>query len=313
MHHAAQLLAFSAVALMGSSSASPLQARQSPVKCDDVTTGLAPTCWAALDMTEWLANWAKTTPGVVVSAPAPQAAPASPSSFGSGGDDNFRRAAAGCELNEAWSTCFSRLALGHTGQDCTKLSTQSCTAPQADQPPKTPQIFYGVYSIYGESFRAWSLSKFYHGMVHSNTLKAINEYLTSLYSALQMLLTVKPDAIRTAATTSPDGTPKPFPAAKPYSVDSVLVQILSKQTKNQSVPAATNAPLIGYLDRYPSATTYDQNTPVDELVRGMQQSLVDALGVVMGDIGVFAGFAEEGAFSTGELPKLYDLVGAFAA
>lgn len=76
-------------------------------------------------------------------APAPSAAVASTPSASVG-------AAAGCNAAEPWSTCFLRLGLGVSGQDCTLINAKACAAPKAGAPPHTAQIFYGVWNIYGE-------------------------------------------------------------------------------------------------------------------------------------------------------------------
>ena len=159
MHHKVQLLALSSIAFISGSSASPVTATPA-VNCNDVTTGLDPSCWAKLNMTSWLSNWEATTPGAqgTASTENPDSEPVTTTTstaatpFASGGDIGFRRRAAGCESGEAWSTCFLRLGLGHDGEDCTKLGPNKCTAPQAGIPPHTPQIFYGIWNIYGESF-----------------------------------------------------------------------------------------------------------------------------------------------------------------
>ena len=318
MYHKAQILAFGGIAFFSSAFASPIDSQVTAVSCNDVTTGLDPSCWAKLNMTGWFHQWGKSTPGAQGGASietpsdsdlAATATLSSPSGFQTGGDLGFRRRSQGCEPNEPWSTCFLRLGLGKTGQDCSKLGGQTCVAPKAGQPPHTPQIFYGVWSIYGESLQTRAIDS----QIQSNTFVAVNEYITSVYSALQTLLSTKPDAIRSAATYAPGAIPYSFPAKTPVLVDGVLIQILLKQTNNKELPDSLNTPLVSYLQQYTSKRTYDENTPVDQLTRGMQESLVNALGMIMGDLPTFEKFVENGAFSTTELPQVNELVSAFAA
>ena len=161
MYKTAHILALSAIAL-SSSMAAPTQTSPTDVNCNDVTTGLDPSCWAKLNMTSWLTEWAENTPGASGSAsietPAGDSGSdtaSSPGNFTSGGDDSFRRRSAGCETDELWSTCFLRLELGGSGEDCSKIDLGggdvSCLAPKVGTPPQTPQLYYGVWNIYGES------------------------------------------------------------------------------------------------------------------------------------------------------------------
>ena len=161
MYHRIQFLALGSIALLSGSSATPAPA-PTAVNCNDVTTGLDPSCWAKLNMTGYLRNWGATTLGADGTAsienPDSETGPTSTSTsvspFVTGGDIGFRRRAAGCQAGEPWSTCFLRLGLGHDGEDCTRLGPNKCPAPQVGAAPHTPQIFYGIWNIYGEFFQS---------------------------------------------------------------------------------------------------------------------------------------------------------------
>ena len=64
-------------------------------------------------------------------------------------------AAARCREHELWSTCFLRLGLGVTGRDCSMIDTggenSTCPMPELGGPPRSPQMFYGVWNLYGTS------------------------------------------------------------------------------------------------------------------------------------------------------------------
>ncbi|KAL6716132.1 hypothetical protein ACLMJK_005698 [Lecanora helva] len=305
MHHRlAQLLALAVASHITTSSASPLDVRATAVKCNDVTTGLDPNCWSQLNMTTWFKNWEANTPGAnsaqgsastedPVDPPAnpaqPQTSPGVAGGFGNGGDIGYRRRAVGCQKGEKWSTCFLRLGLGKAGEDCTKIGPQTCVPPQVGKPPQSPEVYYGLWNIY-----------------------AVNNYITTVYDALQDLARSNPDTIRSIATGSGDATVD-FSNGKTYDVNGVLVEILLKETNGRQLINAINTPLITYLENAKSKNKYGPTTGVDQLTSWMSYSLTDALKYVMTDLPAFVKFVDNGAFSTKALPKKADLVKAFAA
>ena len=156
MYSKAQIFALAGSAMISTASAIPLQNRAA-VNCHDVTTGLDPSCWATLNMTGWMNDWATYSApkggfGLAPDTSADSSA-SSAGTFASGGDTGYRkRAPAVCNAGELWSTCFLRLGLGKTGEDCSKLSNgASCPAPSTRVAPHTPQIFYGIQNIYGNT------------------------------------------------------------------------------------------------------------------------------------------------------------------
>lgn len=166
MYHKAQLLALSGLAFINSSTATPFTPHNITVNCNNVTTGLDPSCWVKLNMTGWMNHWSINTPGAngdasieVPSETAENPSEAFGNPFASGAqltDTGFnRRAVSGCEEGELWSTCFLRLGLGKPGQDCSHVGHNDCDAPKAGKAPKTAQIFYGVWNIYGKFFPSW--------------------------------------------------------------------------------------------------------------------------------------------------------------
>ena len=142
---------------------------------------------------------------------------------------------------------------------------------------------------------------------------AINDYITTIYDALETLLQSNTQAITNAAEAAPGGIAFDFDPKHPMSVDGVLIQLLLKETNNKSLPGAINTPLVTYLEKTPSTQTYNQSTSVNELTESMQTSLTNALNMVMTDLPTFEAFASNGAFSTTQLPKSADLVKDFAS
>ena len=118
---------------LGLNSHSGLGARQT-VNCQDIGAQLDSSCWATLDIPNYLTHqnngWIHTTP-----------------TCASGQDDS-----ACCQNGEAWSTCFLRLATATSGQDCTQVGSQSCVYSGQLDPNLSPsiraQVHYVAYNIY---------------------------------------------------------------------------------------------------------------------------------------------------------------------
>ena len=109
-------MAVVSLALISSSAASPtLQIRQN-INCTDLTADYEPECWDQLDIPDYLNNpklgWNVTTPSCSTSS------------------SSSNDAKTCCLVDEAWSTCFIRLATGKAGIDCTMIDSQKeCFLP----------------------------------------------------------------------------------------------------------------------------------------------------------------------------------------
>ena len=121
--------------LCNSSPSLYLQPRQ--VNCQDLDGPLSPSCWNTLDVGSYLFDpskgWNRTTPVC------------------SGGANDT---SACCLLNEPWSTCFLRLAIGRPGHNCVGLDFNSCLAGSGAMslsasldPSIKPQVQYVVNAI----------------------------------------------------------------------------------------------------------------------------------------------------------------------
>ena len=91
------------------------------------------SCWATLDLTNWLNSWH------------------GPNVCGEGSADNGVNC---CNPNEEWSTCFLRLGKGDSGLNCSRISvnTNDCAytdslAPDLD-PSIAPQVRYILRTIF---------------------------------------------------------------------------------------------------------------------------------------------------------------------
>ncbi len=116
-------------------SASPLLPRQQTHNCTDLHAIYDSRCWAELGMVDFLTDpktgWNTSTKTC----------------------DKSTDGANCCLLNEAWSTCFMRLALGSPGHDCSQINSQACTfqvasAGQVD-PALQPKYQYALKAIFG--------------------------------------------------------------------------------------------------------------------------------------------------------------------
>lgn len=149
----------------------------------------------------------------------------------------------------------------------------------------------------------------------ADTLLAVNAYFYAIENAIQILIhdPTKQDVFSNAATTGPGSIPYDLSPGKSYSVDSVLIQLLLKQTDNRSYPWSPNKPLVEYLQKYMSKHVYDRTTGIDVISNDMLYTLDDALAAVMTDLPTFVKFVDNGAFSTTNLTTAEELVTAFEA
>ena len=85
------------------------------VDCRNTETGVDPSCWATLNMTNWVQRWYATHT---------------------------------CLTNEGFSNCFLRVN-GFPATDCSVINEQSCGSDITNHiDTHTPEIFYVLYNIY---------------------------------------------------------------------------------------------------------------------------------------------------------------------
>ena len=137
---------------------------------------------------------------------------------------------------------------------------------------------------------------------------AINTYLSTLHSAIATLSTTHPSILTTAATT--DATysnvsyfDAPNPPNRNLSIDTPLLNFLSRSTNGHVYSWGQNTPFLRLLEKWPSTVTYGEKESADAvgLAKLMQARLVDVLAGVMRDERVFRVVGGNGAFSSKEM------------
>ena len=102
---------------IGDKQAHDARLRPRAVDCRNTQTGVDPSCWFELNMTNWVRHWYETHT---------------------------------CNPGEGFSDCFLR-SQGMPAADCTVINLQSCGVDITDQVPTSePEIFYVLYNIYGQ-------------------------------------------------------------------------------------------------------------------------------------------------------------------
>lgn len=96
---------------------STLENRQ-VANCSDLQAVHSASCWDELNIPDYLTSWKANTPTC------------------GNGDDGSKC----CKPNEAWSSCFLRLATGTTGSDCTTLTAGTCSNSQVAASTLSPDI-----------------------------------------------------------------------------------------------------------------------------------------------------------------------------
>ncbi|KAL9066562.1 MAG: hypothetical protein Q9161_007463 [Pseudevernia consocians] len=298
MHYSSQIFGFSALALISRTSASPLDLRTT-VSCLDVKSGLDPSCWAKLNMTGWVDNWYATTPRSPVTGNSgstgstfDESSPLGDIGFNYGTPTSSAvatpsAAPGACLSGELWSTCFLRLSLGTSGQDCSKIPATPtvCVAPKAGAPPHTAQIFY-----------------------------AINEYFASWSSALDTLVRVPGYPQLLIAADGPPGQPIFDTEQQKVSIDIPLYNLVEKVNPNAATPGTPSGALLRYLEDHPTTETYgSEDSDIETLVTDLSARLSSALLQIMTDVPTFVQFASTGAFSTTNLVTAAQLVKAIEA
>ena len=113
----------------------PLAPRQT-TDCNstDSETLYDASCWASLDLTNWLSSWH---------------APNTCTDPGNGTNC--------CLEDETWSVCFLRLGTGDSGYNCTQISvnTNDCTYSGALNPDLDPSIRAQVRYVLRTIFSMW--------------------------------------------------------------------------------------------------------------------------------------------------------------
>lgn len=95
--------------------------------CTDLKAAFNSRCWAELGLTSYLTDpvtgWNHTA-----------------RLCGSGASAENDDGADCCKSNEAWTTCFLRLAHGTPGQDCSQINAQFCSYQSTLDPSMDPAI-----------------------------------------------------------------------------------------------------------------------------------------------------------------------------
>lgn len=106
--------------------------------CTDLGAPFYYKCWNDLNLTSYLFNWNATT----------RVCSQVQSAANNDGSDC-------CKSDEAWTTCYLRLAHGTPGSDCSQINPQMCTYSSALNPYMDPsiksQVQYVMKNIYCES------------------------------------------------------------------------------------------------------------------------------------------------------------------
>jgi len=102
----------------------PILEDRQVANCSDLRALRSASCWDELNISDYLTSWKTNTP------------------ICSNGDDGAKC----CKPNEAWSTCFLRLATGTTGYDCTTItgSAGSCSSNHVATSTLSPDIVVKV-------------------------------------------------------------------------------------------------------------------------------------------------------------------------
>lgn len=98
--------------------------------CTDLRADPSTLCWTELGLSDYLADWNRTTPTCKAT----------------GNDDGANC----CTSDEPWTTCFLRLAYGTAGTDCSTINIQSCNLAQLSPNLKSsiaPKVAYVVRNI----------------------------------------------------------------------------------------------------------------------------------------------------------------------
>ena len=138
----------------------PLERRQG-INCTDPDGITSGSCWDGLHLAEYLTNWNKNRPICNTI------------------DGTLEDGAQCCAPNEAWSTCFIRLAMGNHGYNCININEGTCPLFQVSE-STTAEVRYILGTMY---------SKFLIEFAYPNDLylldaPAINNFFSNWNSAL---------------------------------------------------------------------------------------------------------------------------------
>ena len=124
----------------------PLQEKRQTVNCTDLTAAYNSQCWQDLQLSnfllgggEWGVGWNKSTRICDTQST----------------DINDNDGTNCCLPNEAWTTCFLRLAQGGGTQDCSQINAQFCSMPSENALSAgladsiRPEVQYIQKNIYG--------------------------------------------------------------------------------------------------------------------------------------------------------------------
>jgi len=159
--------------------ASPIKIRA--VDCLDSAAPYDQSCWATLDLSNWITTWRTATP---------------PCTYA---DDGAHCCNPSSAPNEPWTACFLRLALADADYDCDVLNSDSCSLAGFTLAPSlsldstsSAQYRYTVRNIYGRTIGFSRLSRYAKSPEAINNL--FNTWYTSLdYASAQAALSIPPN------------------------------------------------------------------------------------------------------------------------
>ena len=109
----------------------PAPQRRQNVNCTDPDAITSGSCWDVLHLAEYLTNWNQNKPICQTI------------------DGTLEDGAHCCAFNEAWSTCFIRLALGNHGYNCVNINEGTCPNFEVNA-SVAPEVRYILGTMYSE-------------------------------------------------------------------------------------------------------------------------------------------------------------------
>ena len=110
----------------------PAPQRRQGVNCTDADAITSGSCWDVLHLDEYLTKWNQNKPICQTIA------------------GTLEDGAHCCAFNEAWSTCFIRLAIGNHGYNCVNINEGTCPNFDVDA-SVAPEVRYILGTMYSES------------------------------------------------------------------------------------------------------------------------------------------------------------------
>lgn len=146
----------------------PTLQRRQGVNCSDPNAITSGTCWEELHLAEYLTNWDEKRPICTII------------------DGTLEDGANCCAPNEAWSTCFIRLAIGNHGYNCLNINEGTC--PNFEVGASTaPEQRYILGTMYSKSSLESHILKGFTKSVHQvstiSSATGTEHYLTQPFRA----------------------------------------------------------------------------------------------------------------------------------